>query len=73
MTVTVHSVMLAQSYSFNYSILKETVYSVVQFFHHDYRAVNDKHKYLKYFCYKVVKCTSSQQCIDRFICQNVIS
>ncbi len=68
MTTTVHSVMLAQSYSFNYSTLKETVYSVAEFFHHDHRAVNNRHKYLKYFCYKVVKYISSQQCTDRSVC-----
>jgi ribosome-interacting GTPase 1 len=32
MTATVHSVMLAQSHSFNYCTLKETVYSVAEFF-----------------------------------------
>ncbi len=65
--------MLAQPYSFNYSILKETVYSVVEFFHHDHKVVNNKHEYLKYFCYEVIKCISSQQCIDRFICWNIVS
>ncbi len=59
MTAIVYSVMLAQSYSFNYFILKETVCSVTEFFHYDHKAVNNKHKYLKYFCYKVVKCASS--------------
>ena len=36
MTATVYSVMLAQSYSFNYSILRETVHSVNIFQRKDY-------------------------------------
>ena len=59
MTVTVHVIILTQSYSFNYFTLKEIVYLVTEFFYHNYRAVNDKYKYLKYFYYKVIKCVSS--------------
>ncbi len=59
MTVTVHFIILTQSYSFNYFTLKETVYLITEFFHHNHKAVNNRHKYLKYFCYKVIKCVSS--------------
>ena len=68
MTVTVHFIILTQSYSFNYFTLKETVHSVVEFFHHDHKTANDKHEYLKYFCHEVIQCSSSQQCTDRFVC-----
>ena len=60
MTATVYSVMLTQSCSFNYSILKETVYSVTEFFYHNHRTANNKYKFLKYFCCEVVRYTSSQ-------------
>ncbi len=55
MTATVYSVILAQSYSFNYFTFKEMIYSVTEFFNYDYKTVNNKHKYLKYFCYEVLQ------------------
>ncbi len=71
MTATVHPVMLVQSHSFNYSTFRETVYSVTEFFHHDHRAANNRHEYLKYFCCEVVKCASNQQCTDKFVYWNI--